>query len=237
MAVDSTRHHRAAVGTPPGGDAAGRVRVLIVVDVHLYREGIRVLLDGADDLTTVGTTGTIAEALELTQRLTPDIVLLDAGLADGTEALRRISRAGLDVRIVMLALSAAVDEVVEHAEAGADGFVTRDDGADRLLAIIRSTARGEGLCRPSVVGALLRRLHALADQPASQTGSAASATLTAREEQVVARGHTNQQIAHRLLIELSTVKNHVHNILGKLGAHDRAEAGAIARRRRSGVSI
>ena len=136
-----------------------------------------------------------------------------------------------DARVFAITVPNSESGVVACAELGVAGFVTTDASLTELVTALESVASGDLVCSPATAGALLRRVATLAhERPRDDR----LALLTGREREVVcliAEGLSNKQIAHRLYIELATVRNHVHNILGKLGVHRRAEAAALIRDR------
>jgi two-component system nitrate/nitrite response regulator NarL len=197
------------------------VRVAIIADVRLYREGLSDALvrRGVD---VVGTAGDQSTALDCVTRLSPDLALLDMSTPDAPAILRAIAHL---VRAVAIGVAETESHVLACAEAGGAGYVPRDGSVDDLVAALHGALRGEVLCSPAITGSLLRRISELTPRP-----SLPAQRLTARERQIVElieQGLSNREIAHRLCIELSTVKNHVHNILEKLGVGRRAQAAAL----------
>lgn len=206
------------------------IRLCVVADIGIYREGLAEALGRRQGLAVVGTAATAAEAVVRARELSPDVVLLHLAGEDGVGAVRALVAAAATARVVALAVPEAERHVIAYAEAGAAGYVTLEDSLDELVVVIESVVRGEMPCSPRVAASLLRRLSVLGARPAGPTSP--DAHLTAREIQILAllqRGLSNKQIARQLVIELSTVKNHVHRILQKLQVSDRAEAAAWGR--------
>src|SRR5439155_9160664 len=204
-------------------------RILIVGDIRLYRDGLAEILGRRFDV--VGTAAGADETLARADALAPDVVLLDLARASALDTLRALVAAGSPPRVVALAVPDAEREVIDCAEAGVAGFVTREGSIADVTATIESVARGEAIFSPKVAATLLRRVAALAAEraPGPDAGH-----LTSRELEIVSlidEGLSNKEIATRLHIELPTVKNHVHNILEKLNVSRRAEAAAIVRPR------
>jgi DNA-binding NarL/FixJ family response regulator len=208
-------------------------RVLVVDDQTLVRAGFRLLVDSAPDLEVVGEAADGAQALELTRRERPDVVLMDIRMPvmDGLEATRRIG--ALDetsaARILILTTFDLDEYVYQALRSGASGFVLKDIPPADLLAAIRVVAAGDALLAPSVT----RRLIAeFAHRPGpAQAAPAALDVLTDREREVlalVARGLSNGEIAQHLVVSPATSKTHVSRLLTKLGARDRAQLVAIA---------
>jgi two-component system, NarL family, nitrate/nitrite response regulator NarL len=203
------------------------VRVAVVADVCFYREGLVALLGRDDRIEVLWAAQSYKEVPRHEPR--PDVVLLDLRASDGHEAAQLLSETFAGSGIVALGLSEAGDDVLEWAECGIAGYVTRDSSLDELRETIVAVARGELLCSPHVAARLLRRVATLAS---ARHNSGAPALLTPREREVVAlidEGLSNKQIAGRLFIEVPTVKNHVHNILEKLQVTRRGEAAARLR--------
>jgi DNA-binding NarL/FixJ family response regulator len=212
----------------------GEVRVFIVAALRLFREGLATALARDHGFAVAGTAGSLAEALGRLPRLLPATVIVDVTLPEGTGALRHLAALpGADV--VALAVPDAEADILACAEAGAAAYVTREQPIADLARAILAVARGEALCTPRVAALLLRRVAALAGERAPRPSHD---RLTERELQVVAlidQGLSNKQIASALCIEVATVKNHVHNILDKLGVHRRGQAAAVVRASASGV--
>jgi two-component system, NarL family, nitrate/nitrite response regulator NarL len=218
---------------PMGGERAseGAVRILLVTDVRLYREGIESVLAGREGIEVVAAASEAGEAVGLAGSLRPEIALVDVAMPDAIEGVRAIRRAAPRVKILALTVAETEAEVLTCVEAGVSGYVTRDSSVDDLVAAIRSAGRDEMLISPRIAATLVRRVAALG----AGAGRATSvALLTSRELEIVAlidEGLSNKEIASRLLIEVPTVKNHVHNILEKLQVRRRGEAAAVIRAR------
>jgi two-component system nitrate/nitrite response regulator NarL len=210
--------------------AAVTTRVFIASPVRLYREGLAELLRREEGMAIVGLAGESEATVAAVRALGPDIVLLDPGLPEAMEVVRELT-GPTAVKVVALACPETEQAVVACAEAGVSGFVARDHSLADLLAAIRSPARGESLVSPRTAATLIRRVKALAAECAP---SAPEARFTPREVEVfqlIEEGLSNKQIAHRLSIELPTVKQHVHHILEKLKVGRRGEAVARLRHR------
>ncbi len=202
------------------------VGVLVVAEVRLFRDLLSDTLARREDLEILGSAGAGGEAVERLHSVVPDVVVLDARTPDALAGMRMLRAASPGLRIVTLAVPELEAELLEWVEAGVAGCVTEDAGIDQLVEAIRSAARGEAVCSPRMTAALFRRVAALS---AERRDARPDAVLTSREREVMSlleQGLSNKEIARRLSIELSTVKNHVHNILEKLGVGRRAEAVA-----------
>jgi DNA-binding NarL/FixJ family response regulator len=206
-----------------GSPEITRVRVLIVAAARLYRDGIANALADRLRFEVVGLASTAQAAMETLHGIHPDVSLVDVGMP-GSLPLVRAMRAGRpEVQVVTLSVPDAEAEVLACAEAGAAGFVTLDSSLDDLCAILLSVRRGDVLCSPWIAGALVRHVTALARGASDRRAP----DLTPREREVmdlVEQGLSNKEIGRALHIELPTVKNHVHNILGKLHVSRRSEA-------------
>lgn len=222
-AATADRQSETRVG-PRGVRPQASVRVFVVSDVALLREGLTEALTRRS-LDVVGAAATAAATPAASGA---EVVLLDVTAVYRADTVRRLAIACLPARVVAIAVPAAESEIVALVEAGIAGYVTLEDGLDRLVATIESAARDEALCSPRVTASLLRRLATLA---AERGATVPRTSLTARELEIAALlrdGLSNKEISLRLSIELSTVKNHVHHVLDKLGVDRRAEVGRAA---------
>jgi two-component system nitrate/nitrite response regulator NarL len=198
------------------------IRVLVCSHIRLYREGLAEILAHDRTLDVVGVASTGEESLARADALLPDVVLLDMAMPGGISTVAALEAAASGVRVIALGVGEEDAEVIACAEAGVRGFVTREQSLAELIAAIQSVARDENLCSPRIAATLLRRVRGLG---AARTGG--TTHLTTRQLEILAlidRGLSNKEIASRLRIELPTVKNHVHNILDKLGVGRRADA-------------
>jgi DNA-binding NarL/FixJ family response regulator len=207
------------------------IRVLLADDQDLVRAGFRALLDAQDDIEVVGEAGDGDEAVQLTRRHRPDIVLMDIRMpgTDGLAATRTITNDRLaEVRIVILTTFELDEYVFEAIRAGASGFIVKHTKPAELLRAVRTVAAGDALLSPSVTRRLIREFAARTrDAPRSP----ALDTLTEREREVmalVAEGLTNDEIAERLVVSKLTAKTHVSRAMVKLGARDRIQLVVFA---------
>jgi two-component system nitrate/nitrite response regulator NarL len=210
----------------------GAVRVFVVVEVRLYREGLSESLHREAGLSVVGAAADAASAATRIAHGEADVILFDTALAGAAQLFRALAASASHPGIVALGLREDEDDIAAWAAAGVSGFVAREATFDELTRTIAAVARGESACSAGILSKLLRRVAALAP-----TTSTVDLPLTAREREIlvlVDQGLSNKQIATRLCIGTSTVKNHVHNVLDKLQVHRRGEAVARMRDRREG---
>ena len=206
------------------------VRVLVVDDHQLFRDGVRALLGSLPGAEVVGEASSGSEAVELVAALLPDVVLMDVQMPDmsGLEATRRVVATHPSVGVVIVTMFDDDETVFAAMRAGARGYVLKGAGQDDLTRAIDAVARGEAIYGPAVAGRILQFFKASrADLPLD-----AFPDLTEREREVldlIAAGMANAAIGRRLGITEKTVKNHVSNIYGKLHVTDRAQAMLRAR--------
>jgi len=205
------------------------VRVLVVDDHPLYREGLTTALAAAVDVEVVGEADDGAEAIRLVAADPPDVVLMDLHMpgVSGVEATRQIRDTHPAVAVLVLTMLDGDDAVFAAMRAGARGYLLKGAGRDEITAAIAAVARGEVVF---AAGIATRVLAFFSGSPA--TGAQPFAELTDREREIldlVARGLTNQAIARRLVLSEKTVRNHVSNVFAKLQVTGRAEAVARAR--------
>jgi DNA-binding NarL/FixJ family response regulator len=201
------------------------IRLLIVDDHPIVRDGLRGAFAGNPEFEVVGEAGDGAEAVSRATALKPDVVLMDLRMPrmDGVEAIRRLQREAPAVRVLVLTTFDTDSDVLPAIEAGATGYLLKDAPVDELLRAVRAAARGESVLAPTVAGRLMGRVR----QPAQ-------GTLSQRELQVlklVADGATNREAAAKLFISEASIKTHLLHIYDKLGVHDRAAAVGEAFRR------
>jgi two-component system response regulator NreC len=213
------------------GPAGGAITVILADDHDILRDGLRALLEMADDITVVGEARTGTEAVAEAERLRPQIVLMDISMPelDGVEASRRIRQRVPETRILFLTMHEADEYFFRALRAGASGYVIKRTAASDLIAAVRAVARGESFLSPSVAHALVEdysgrssRAEASAAQGAGD-GRDLYETLTSREREVlqlVAEGYTNQEIGRLLGVSVKTVQTHRAAVMEKLGLRD-----------------
>ncbi len=212
------------------------VRILIVDDQPLFREGLRTLLSVWSDLEVVGEAGNGQEAIRLTADLLPDVILMDLRMPvlDGVNATRRIMAEHPEMRIIVLTTFDDDEHIFDGLRAGAVGYLLKDVPSKKLVEAIHATVRGESFLHPSVAAKLVAEFTRVTagNQTPSPDQSELIEPLSERELeilQIVATGASNKEIASQLYIAEGTVKNHLTNILGKLGVRDRTQAALKAR--------
>ena len=212
---------------------APAVRVLLVDDQALFREALATLLDVRTDIAVVGEAGNGDEALRAAAELRPDVVLMDLRMPvlDGIAATRRLRVEQPGVRVIALTTFDEDDEVFAALRAGAVGYLLKDVSSARLVEAILAAARDESVLQPSVAAKVVARFAQLPADPAPQPQPFV-VPLSDRELDVIrllADGRSNREIAATLFLAEGTVKNHVTNVLAKLGARDRTQAALRAR--------
>lgn len=216
--------------------SAPRLRILLVDDQAMFREGLRTLLSLEKDFEIVGEAADGEAALAAVRHHAPAVVLMDLRMPrlGGVETTRRIRAAAPGVRVIVLTTFQDDAEVFAAIRAGASGYLLKASSAHKLCEAIRLAARGESFLEPSVAAKVLTEFSRIAE-PARAPAPAAAALLeqlSAREQDVLrclARGMSNKEIGQSLAIAEGTVKNHMSQVLGKLQALDRTQAALRAR--------
>jgi two-component system nitrate/nitrite response regulator NarL len=204
------------------------VHVFVVSNVSLHREGLADLLGRETQIRVVGSASSVDDGIADVMALRPEVVLLDIAGEDRVASITTLVAAIPGVNVVALAVPETERDVIPCAEAGVAACLPPDTPAADFVATIQRVAAGESNASPRVAAMLLRRVATLA----AKSSARPEERLTAREHEILGlidEGLSNKQIARRLCIELSTVKNHVHNILEKLRVDRRSEAAARMR--------
>lgn len=203
------------------------MRILIVDDHILFREGLAGLLRSQQDMQVVGECGTVEEAIETAKEVSPDVILMDFSLPDGTglEATKAILASMPEVQIIFLTVHDNDERLISAMRSGAKGYLLKNLSVNKLLASLRALERGEAAISRTMMARILEEFANT--EPSRQPSPSPLVGLTAREIEVLQElsgGVTNQEIANRLFISENTVKNHIHNILEKLKLNNRREA-------------
>jgi DNA-binding NarL/FixJ family response regulator len=209
------------------------IRLLVVDDHPVVRQGLRTFLETRPDFEVVGEAADGETAIAEAARLKPDVILMDLVMpgVDGLEAIGRIRAAEPAARILVLTSFASADQVLPALRAGAAGYLLKDAAPAEVEAAIRAVHRGEGLLDPAITATVLAEVS----RPTAEANEtdAGFASLTRREREVLGllgRGMTNAAIARELFVAEKTVKTHVSSILAKLRLADRTQAALYAAR-------
>jgi DNA-binding NarL/FixJ family response regulator len=207
------------------------IHVLVVDDEPLVRSGVRMILEGEDDIQIVGEAPDGNEALEQARALSPDVVILDVRMPglDGIETTRRLLKSTDAPRILILTTFDLDEYVYEAMKAGASGFILKNVPPAKLVDAVRTVADGDALLAPAITRRMIERFVQRA--PTGTGRPAQLAELTERELEVlrlIARGLSNAEIATSLFLSEATVKSHVNRVLSKLGLRDRTQATVLA---------
>ena len=207
------------------------LRVMLVDDHEIVRDGIKAMLDTQDDIVVTAQAGSVQEAIDEAGRTRPEVVVMDVRLTDGSgiEATRQIRADHPETRVLMLTSFADDEALFSSIMAGASGYVLKQVKSGELLRAIRAVGAGDSLLDPSVTTAVLERLrkgkHLLKDEKLARLSPQEERILT-----LVADGRTNREIGEELHLAEKTVKNYISSILSKLEVARRAEAAAYLAR-------
>ena len=209
------------------------IKILLVDDQPLFREGLRTLLSIHSDFNVVGEAGNGEEAIRLARTLRPSVVLMDLQMPvlDGVLATRRLQTEQPECRVIVLTTFDDDEMVFDGLRAGAIGYLLKDAPSEKLAEAIRVAARGETFLQPSVAAKVVAEFARLT-RKSLQSASASCEPLSERELEIlrwIAQGASNKEIAGKLFLAEGTVKNHVTNILGKLAVRDRTQAAIKAK--------
>lgn len=210
-----------------------KIKLLIVDDHVILRDGLVSLFDPQPDFDVVGVAGAVSEAVEKALKLEPDLILMDIGLPDGTgvDATKAILARLPKIDIVILTLHDSDELLMDTIRSGAKGYLLKTTPAAQVIASLRALERGEPALSRQMTGRVLSGL--VKEKHTSEEVELALNQLTTRELEVlseISKGATNSEIAERLYISVNTVKNHVHEILSKLELKNRREAALLAHR-------
>ncbi|MEX1139761.1 MAG: response regulator transcription factor [Bacteroidota bacterium] len=210
-----------------------KIRILLIEDNRMLREGITAMINGQGDVTVAAASDGKASALAKARAVKPHLLLMDLGLESQSslEAVRSVKKEFPDIKIIGMGLAPAQSDIMEFVQAGAEGFILKNATVDEVIKTIRAVASGETILPPPMTGSLFSQVaeHALLK---GKKGYRGAIRMTLREREVIALimdGKSNKQIAQKLNIATFTVKSHVHNILEKLALHSRLEIAMYAR--------
>jgi len=208
------------------------IKVMIVDDHNLVREGLKAVFDQGDEIEVVGEAGSGEQAIEMVDKVKPDVILMDISMPgmNGIQATKVIRESHPDAKIVILTMLDQEGYVYEAIKAGATGYMLKSTSSDDLVNAIQTVNEGKALLHPDATAQLLKEFVSLAQNKAKDYG------LSNREMEVLqllSEGKTNKEIAKSLWISEQTVKTHVAHIFDKLGTSDRTET--VARALRSGL--
>jgi DNA-binding NarL/FixJ family response regulator len=210
------------------------IRVLLVDDQALFREGLETLLSIHKDIQVVGQAANGQEAVDLAIKLRPNVILMDMQMPvlNGSGATRRVTQSLPDCRVIALTTFDDKETIFDALRSGAVGYLLKDVGSAQLADSIRRTARGESILDPSVAAKVVAEFSRVSSLMGATRSEVLAEPLSEREIEVLRLlmlGLSNQEIADRLFISAGTAKTHIHNLSGKLNVRNRTEAVMRAR--------
>lgn len=210
------------------------IRVEIVSDIRLYREGLAEILDREGSISVCGIAYTVNNAIKEIKDNSPDVVILDMTMASSCDAINCIVSSYPKIKLVVLSVTEDEDTILSCAKAGVAGYLSREASIQELVYTVCGVVDGEIYCPRRIAASLFHKLKSLSNDKEVCTSTkplkfddSRAVFLTKREKQIaslISDGLSNKQIARSLTIEVSTVKNHVHNILNKMGVNNRVQA-------------
>jgi len=212
-------------------NGAEMIRVVVISGVRLYREGLVTLLERTEGVSVLGSAADGPAAVSCIVTSQPEIAVLDMAMPGSVEMLPALREAAPGIKVVGLAVDESESAILAALESGVAGYVLPNESLNDLVLVIGGVARNEAILSPRIVAGLMQRVVLLASRSLEDSFAG---RLTMREHEIialVAQGMSNKEIARRLVIQLPTVKNHVHNILTKLQLSRRGQAAALANHR------
>lgn len=215
-----------------------KIRILLVDDHQLFREGVKRILEMEESMTVIGESANGYDAIRLARELSPDIILMDINMPkmNGVEATARLKKAGVDARVIILSIHDDENYVRETLRNGADGYLLKEMDTDALIEAVQTVSNGQCYIHPKVTGKVIDEFRRLAQEACEPDEGECVfdshyEALTRRELEVLqlmAEGKSNRTIGQELFISEKTVKNHVSSILQKLNVQDRTQAVVLA---------
>jgi len=215
------------------------IKVIIFSDIRIYSEGLSKVLSNLESIQVVGAEASFEGAINKISQASPNVVLLDMTMAGACSAAKKIIQCYPEIKVVALSAPENEENIIECAEAGVAGYVAREASLDELIDAVKGTDNGEIRYPPKIATFIFNRIRRIAQGTESRSKPAeknnVAAILTNRERQIsnlMSEGLSNKQIARDLSIEVSTVKNHVHNILVKLDVKSRVQVVTLLKQPR-----
>lgn len=212
------------------------IKIIIFSDIRVYSEGLSRILSIQDAIEVIDSDNSLEDAFPAIEKSLPHMILLDMTMPRSCAFARQVRQLFPEIKIVAIAVPANEQNIIECAEAGISGYVARESSIHELITTILSVDKGEFCCPPQIAAVLFNRIQKMTRKITENfpfqgaITEAASQDLTRRENQILGlmtQGLSNKEIAKALIIQVSTVKNHVHNILVKLEVHSRTQAVAL----------
>ena len=211
------------------------IKVIVISDIKIYCEGLSRILSNTHPVKVIGAENNLENAVDKVKLVTPDVILLDMTMIDSCRISQKLLQICPESKIVALAVPADEENIMECAEAGIEGYVAREASLDELIETVIGTQNGEFHCPPKIAACIYKTIKRISHNAKDRSQTPVvphnyenlATVLTKREQQIyslMADGQSNKQISHNLIIEVSTVKNHVHNILVKLDVKSRVQA-------------
>jgi len=216
------------------------IKVIVISDIKIYCEGLSRILSATYPLEVIGADNNFPDTIENIKQNVPDVILLDMTMADSCRFAENVLTINPQIKIVALGISENEENIVECAEVGITGYVAREASLDELIKTVIGTQKGEFCCPPKIAACIFKTIQRIAKNTNNgrlsnivHNDESIISALTKREQQIIrlmAAGLSNKKISCNLTIEVSTVKNHVHNILVKLGVSNRTQAVSLLQR-------
>ncbi len=205
-----------------------KIKLLLIEDNRLLREGLTVMLKKQPDMDVVETVGDGENIIKIMHRFKPEIILLDLGLRNRSSlhSVKLLKKKFISSKVIMMDLIPTQDDVLEFVQAGVSGFILKDATVSDFLKTIRSVAKGFQILPPNLTGSLFSQIVDHAVNGSNASAIMDSVRMTKRERQVIeliSEGYTNKEIAQKLHLSTYTIKSHVHNILEKLALRSRVQ--------------